>query len=116
MLSGGTLTSIRGFGVSESSRSAQPLDGLGWQPKWGKPRKVYLLDGALEVLKKLKISRPLKTEGHVLIRDQFGKVTAKEFYEADFIFHRNMRPERKSDQVVSRRIDTWTRHSINFSK
>ena len=80
-------------------------DGLGWQPKWGKPRKVFLLDGALEVLKKLKISRPLKTEGHVLIRDQFGKVTAKEFYEADFIFHKKMRPERKSDQVVSSRID-----------
>ena len=80
-------------------------DGLGWQPKWGKPRQVYLLDGALEVLRKIKISRPLKTEGHVLIRDHFGKVTAKESYDADFIFHRNVRLERNPQQVVSRRID-----------
>ena len=59
----------------------------------------------MEVLRKIKISRPLKTEGHVLIRDHFGKVTAKESYDADFIFYRNVRLERNPQQVVSRRID-----------
>ena len=49
-------------------------EGLGWQPKWGKPREVHLFEEALEVLQRRLRSRPPETEGHVLIREDGGLV------------------------------------------
>ena len=38
-------------------------EGLGWQPKWGKPREVHLFEEALEVLQRRLRSRPPRDRG-----------------------------------------------------
>ena len=80
-------------------------EGLGWQPKWGKSRDVHLFKEALEVLQRRMLSRPLKTEGHVLLRDKEGRVADKELHDSQFVFHRTVRVGRNSGLLVSKRID-----------
>ena len=80
-------------------------EGLGWQPKWGKSRDVHLFKEALEVLQRRMLSRPLKTEGHVLLRDKEGRVADKELHDSQFVFHRTIRVDRNSGLLVSKRID-----------
>ena len=80
-------------------------EGLGWQPKWGKSRDVHLFKEALEVLQRRMLSMPLKTEGHVLLRDKEGRVADKELHDSQFVFHRTVRVGRNSGLLVSKRID-----------
>ena len=89
------------------------VEGLGWQPKWGKSRDVPLFKEAIEVLQRRMLSRPLKTEGHVLIRNNDGRVSGKECHETQFVFHRNLKLNRDPNQLVSKRIDDLKK---SFSK
>ena len=80
-------------------------EGLGWQPKWGKPREVHLFEEALEVLQRRLRSRPPKTEGHVLIREDGGRVVSKEVHPSQFVFYRTYKRGRDTASPVFKRVD-----------
>jgi integrase len=80
-------------------------EGLGWQPKWGKPREVHLFEEALEVLQRRLRSRPPETEGHVLIREDGGRVVSKEVHPSQFVFYRTYKRGRDTASPVFKRVD-----------
>ena len=81
------------------------IEGLGWQPKWGKPREIHLFEEALEVLQRRLRSRPPETEGHVLIREDGGRVVSKEVHPSQFVFYRTYKRGRDTASRVFKRVD-----------
>jgi len=69
-------------------------DGLGWGPKWNKPRYILLFPEALQVLQEI----PKRiTIGNVPLRDEHDKIIGHKEYPAKFVF-----PKRVSDQSQGR--------------
>lgn len=62
-------------------------DGLGWMPKWGKSRKVFLLPAAWELVQSLPRRQAC---GYIANRDVQRAITGHSRVAADFIFSKRL--------------------------
>ncbi|MBU2514011.1 site-specific integrase [bacterium] len=81
------------------------INGLGWYPKWKKPRDVILFPEALNLLRSIE---KVETIGKVGIRDQNHKIVGHKIYPAQFVFPKKEFLTQDDGKVLTRysRVDS----------
>lgn len=81
------------------------INGLGWYPKWKKPRDVILFPEALNLLRSIE---KVETIGKVGIRDLNHKIVDHKIYPAQFIFPKKEFLKQEDGKALTRysRVDS----------